>query len=242
MNGNLDQLIDQQEKQTILDRLDGLLKASPLISWTSQSKGLVISDLHQGNGGKADDYKKNAQLVNDTVSHYCGLGYVIIGAGDIKDGWKFDFKDIKYTQPAFDYLIQGNHDRALNLYPESIILTNGVDKILIDHGYAGETTTDVGWKTSRWFIRHVVMPAEAAGIISNPDADPRPSINHARHDMVVNTRHEWAFERKQILCYGHIHSGWEDRPYIFNSDCCIHDGVIGALIIEGYEIHFQQFT
>jgi hypothetical protein len=245
MNGtidDLDKLIDQGEEQRIWDRLDGLLKTANIVPWGSQSKGMIISDLHQGDGGPADDYKKNDTLTSETVARYQALGYVVIGAGDIVDGWKFEFSNIKYTQPSFDYRIQGNHDRALGIFPEAILLKGNGNSILIDHGYAGETTTDVGWKTSRWVVRHVWMPLQASGLVRDPTTHPCPSVNPDRHDIVVRARHNWAFERKQLLAYGHIHAGWEDRPYVFNDDCCIHDGGIGALIVEGFEIHLEHFN
>jgi predicted phosphodiesterase len=190
-----------------------------------------------GDGGPADDFKKNCLLTRSVVQDHISRGYVIILNGDIEDGWKFDFNAIsrKYADLYdCDYRIQGNHDRALNLYPEAILLKSKTDSILIDHGYAGEVTTDAGWKAARWFVRHFPLNQDV-------HSSPLPSVNPARHAAVVTARHNWAFERKQMLCYGHIHTAWEDRPYVFNSGCCIKEGGITALIVEGFEIHVENF-
>ena len=92
---------------------------------------VILSDLHVGNGGRGDDFRKNASLFFEILRrHYLPQGYSLILNGDIEELHRFSLQEIERGWPelyalydAFDregrlHKIIGNHDMVLPLYRE----------------------------------------------------------------------------------------------------------------------------
>jgi len=103
-----------------------LLEASPLEELGPDSKYLFLSDLHLGDGGRADDLRHNRGILQAAlVDYYLERGYTLILGGDIEDLSKFKLKQIQSAwyplYAIFDEFqsrgslrkLVGNHDISL---------------------------------------------------------------------------------------------------------------------------------
>jgi len=95
------------------------------------SRIVFLSDLHMGDRGSHDDFRRNADLVVDTLSsHYLADGWKLVLNGDVEELHKFKPASIRSAYPdvyglfkSFDeraglVKILGNHDLGLLLYDD----------------------------------------------------------------------------------------------------------------------------
>jgi UDP-2,3-diacylglucosamine pyrophosphatase LpxH len=59
------------------------------------NKYAIISDIHLGDKGKADDFCDNEGALKHALDHYRSEGYKLILLGDIEELWQFDLDSIK---------------------------------------------------------------------------------------------------------------------------------------------------
>lgn len=89
------------------------------------SRIVIFSDLHIGNGKRLDDFKKNAGLFIWVLNRYRQLGYSLILNGDIEELQRYRLREIQESWPDLFWLfdrfqdsgrlmkVVGNHDLAL---------------------------------------------------------------------------------------------------------------------------------
>ena len=71
----------RNKKHPQLERL--LQKARP-VTLDQSSKVLILSDLHMGNGGRRDEFRRNAELVRTMLgSYYLPEKYSLVLNGDV---------------------------------------------------------------------------------------------------------------------------------------------------------------
>ena len=61
---------------------------------TAGQKYVLLSDIHLGDGGRADDSRNNEQALVDALRHYAGAGYTLLLLGDIEEFWQFDLEAV----------------------------------------------------------------------------------------------------------------------------------------------------
>ena len=77
-------------------KLDRLLRSAPELALDPQGKLVVFSDLHLGDGGANDDFKKNAGLFLAVLQrHYLPERFTMVLNGDIEELARFRLKRIK---------------------------------------------------------------------------------------------------------------------------------------------------
>jgi UDP-2,3-diacylglucosamine pyrophosphatase LpxH len=104
-------------------RLSQVLETAKTINFDDSSRFVLFSDLHRGNGGKADAFLPNAELFLSTLQNYVRRGFTYVEVGDGDELWKgWPFEEIRHAhQRVFDllhdlekerrlHLILGNHD------------------------------------------------------------------------------------------------------------------------------------
>ena len=104
-------------------RLSQVLETAKTINFDDSSRFVLFSDLHRGNGGKADAFLPNAELFLSTLQNYVRRGFTYVEVGDGDELWKgWSFEEIRHAhQRVFDlfhdldkerrlHLILGNHD------------------------------------------------------------------------------------------------------------------------------------
>lgn len=103
--------------------LTTVFKTSPQIPISDQSKIVIMSDCHRGDGTWADDFAKNQNIYFSALTDYLNAGYTYIELGDGDELWENDqLKDIinvhkhvfwllnKFFERNRLYMIYGNHD------------------------------------------------------------------------------------------------------------------------------------
>ena len=105
-------------------------------------RGIIISDLHLGDGGPRDDFTADTALCLFLELH---KDDVIVLAGDVYEMWQIkDPREIERAHPAVckaieehvDFALRGNHDGKLARIC-GIPLAEGllVDRVLVIHGH-----------------------------------------------------------------------------------------------------------
>ena len=76
-------------------QLERLLQKAKPVTLGQSAKVLILSDLHMGNGGRRDDFRRNAELVKAMLeSYYLSEKYSLVLNGDIEELFKFPLESI----------------------------------------------------------------------------------------------------------------------------------------------------
>lgn len=105
-------------------RLSQVLKQSPVIPIKPDSKFVIMSDCHRGDGSWSDNFLKNQNLFFAALNYYYELGYTYIELGDGDELWENRnlnqiisiHSDAYWLMSRFYedrrlYLLYGNHDQ-----------------------------------------------------------------------------------------------------------------------------------
>ena len=97
----------------INERLDRLWKKEDSnVIEIQDRKYVIISDIHLGDGGGADDFHKNEKIVEKALDYYRTQGYTLILLGDIEELWQFDLHTVtkRYENTIYRAIREfGNH-------------------------------------------------------------------------------------------------------------------------------------
>ncbi len=172
-----------------------------------------------GNGGRRDDFVRNADMFHSTLKdYYLPKGYKLILNGDVEELQKFTWRQIyshwKTTYELFDrfaendslYKTVGNHDSRLILdlrevypYPmDTVLEMTGMDfPILFYHGHQVSAFYMNFNDISRIGVRYFAMPL---GIMNKSVAHD----SRRRHHMEKRI-YEYSRQRRIISVIGHTH-------------------------------------
>lgn len=105
------------------DFMKRLLRTKAIVEFDNNSKIVLISDVHRGDGGYADSLRQNRNIYKAALGFYYQNGYTLIELGDGDELWKnkdcldiaYNYKDIfmilnKFFDKDRLYLVYGNHD------------------------------------------------------------------------------------------------------------------------------------
>lgn len=186
------------------------------LSWTPDSRFIVFSDAHRGDGSGADDFAANSLLFKCALDYYLAAGFTLIELGDAEELWeikRFDQIYITHTsiyqrlavfhsgdpQQTRYIKIWGNHDlywqeneEALRkLFPGITVYEAALldGHILLWHGHqADPSCIGMGARIRKFLIRRIWAALQRCGF-----RDPtRTADNPGRCDEVDETLHEWA--------------------------------------------------
>lgn len=109
-----------KKSRELLSRLE---KTGCCIDITDDSKIVLISDVHRGNGGYEDSLRLNENIYKAALNYYYKNGYILIEVGDGDELWKnknikdiaYNYNDVFKILNEFNkekrlYLLYGNHD------------------------------------------------------------------------------------------------------------------------------------
>jgi UDP-2,3-diacylglucosamine pyrophosphatase LpxH len=181
---------------------------------------VVFSDVHMGDGGGTDDYKRNAALFEAALrEYYLPREFTLVLNGDIEELYRFSLKKIRKrwdeTYALYDrfaeqdrfFKVAGNHDLALQgesaakgyPYPiaEALRLTRGRDALLVFHGHQ---------TSNRFWVEHPLV-APTLRYIANPLRIRNYSVSHSnRKRFKVEGRvYDFAVRRRIACIIGHTH-------------------------------------
>lgn len=212
----------------ILNRLDELyddgqnLKKLPL---GINDKYAVFSDLHLGDGLKADNFTRNEETIKSALYYYKDKGYSIILLGDIEEFWQFDYFDImqRYDNSVYRLLrgfgenkvhrVFGNHDKEWSGFkdpvqssgyishgaPEAILVGNYMFMV---HGHQGDELSDKKAWSSRYWVRVFKIIEPVARKLGYENYAATKSQIPKDRERVL---YRWAKDKKIILVCGHTH-------------------------------------
>jgi UDP-2,3-diacylglucosamine pyrophosphatase LpxH len=191
----------------------------------------IISDIHLGDGGLADDFLSNEPALLNALDHYRKHDYALILLGDIEEFWQFDldaivqrYQSSVYTRIAsFDerrvHRVFGNHDYewggfqdptrkngAQFSYAEEAIKLedqSGTARILLLHGHQGSVEADKYAWFSRFFVR-LFRGIEPVATSTGIYTHPSATKSQVVRDF-ERTLYQWARQNQVILICGHSH-------------------------------------
>ena len=206
-------------KQTALKNLDKLFRNSPDNELKAEDNVVIFSDIHMGDGGKNDDFLKNAELFKFVLkNYYLHNNYKLFLNGDIEELYKFSEKQIirKYEDiyDIFDEFrrygnlvkIVGNHDHQLlisSVHPVNKNLEHGIrlrykdDHIFLFHGHQTSGVFETYNLFSLFVVRYLARPLR----IKN-GSTPIDSKKISKTEL---RSYEFSTENKIISIIGHTH-------------------------------------
>ena len=213
-------LFNTNDKHPHLGRL---LEKSKSITLGRDSRILILSDLHMGNGGRRDEFRHNAPLVEDVMRrYYLPEKYSLILNGDIEELFKFPLDAIvsqwrhiyelflRFNEEGFFLRTFGNHDASLldqkdyMLAPfllESLKLSYRTENILVFHGHQASVflweTYPVVSRLIVWFLRYIAKPF---GIRNFSIA-----YNSRRRFAIEKSIYDFSNQAKIVSVIGHTH-------------------------------------
>lgn len=198
---------------------------------TKGHKYAIISDMHMGDGGEADDFYKNEPALLNALEHYRREGYILILLGDVEELWQFDLDRIvqRYDGSVYEKIrafgddrvhrIYGNHDfewggfkdpsrvrsRKSKLAEEGLRMKDigGRESILLVHGHQGSIDADKFSWFSRFFVRMYkgVEPLVRLTGLMGHGAATKSAVAHDFEKVF----YAWAKDRRVVVICGHSH-------------------------------------
>jgi UDP-2,3-diacylglucosamine pyrophosphatase LpxH len=186
------------------------------LSSTPDSRFIVFSDAHRGDGTGADDFAANSLIFKCALDYYLAEGFTLIELGDVEELWenrRFDQIYITHTSiykriSAFHtsdpkqtrYIkIWGNHDlhwqnneeTLRKLFPGIIVYEAALldGHILLWHGHqADPSCTGIGARIRKFLVRRFWTTLQRWGF-----RDPtRTANNPGRCNEIDESLHLWA--------------------------------------------------
>ncbi len=221
-----------QDREQTFRQLSCLWKDNTIsVLETKSKKYAILSDLHFGDGGPADDFRNNIEAMKRLLHHYSENDFRIILLGDIEELWQFDLDMIKkrYDTEIYNLFrkfdnkrvirVFGNHDKDWD-YPHDPVMSNpektqGAPEalkmkdgkndpcILLVHGHQGNIESDKNSWSSKFFVRayKVIEPWLKKLKIGTHP----PAIKSQVTKDYEQIMYAWAKENKVILICGHSH-------------------------------------
>jgi UDP-2,3-diacylglucosamine pyrophosphatase LpxH len=161
------------------------------VPFDDSSRIVFFSDCHRGNGGRVDDFARNAALFTHALSRYHREGYTYVEVGDGDELWKnWRFSDIRSTYGgifdllhAFDrqnrlHLIVGNHDvrgsRHNRVQKDGIATAEGLvlqhaqtgQELFVVHGHQADVACYRLYRLSRLLVRYIWRRLQLVGFVT----------------------------------------------------------------------------
>ena len=164
----------------VQESLRRLAATVPERSLAGGDRILIVSDLHLGNGGSRDDFRRNATLFEAALrQYYLPAGFLLVLNGDIEELQRFPLPEVRrawsrtfdlfaeFRRGAGLYKIYGNHDYVLSLrddpFPaeqllEGLCLRRGEQALFVFHGHQASLFQERFMSLSALALRYVATP------------------------------------------------------------------------------------
>ncbi len=206
-------------EQYTTERLCRLLEIAPKRQITNETKLVIFSDLHIGNRGKRDDFRKNSELFKQIIEdYYLKDSYLLILNGDIEELQRFNLNSIRKKWADLYSLLDvfyreerliktvGNHDLELLTLPrrgidgnllESIGLVYGGKSVFVFHGH----------QASVYYEKYNFIPRIFLRYVANPLGIQNYSISRSNQKRyrIEKRVYRFAAREKTLSIIGHTH-------------------------------------
>ena len=200
-------------------KLDRLYDRAPVVKLGAGDGLAVFSDLHLGNGGRDDDFARNAELYLAALeTYYAPQGFMLALNGDIEELARFPLASIvrrwsevyrvwrTFADRGALFKLAGNHDlvllrrRSADLpFPvgEALRLEIGGKRLWLFHGH----------QTSRWNWAFQTLGAVLLRWLLHPLGIGNYTVARSsrRRFKVERRAYLHARARKMAACIGHTH-------------------------------------
>jgi hypothetical protein len=160
---------------TIEGTLEDLFAAAPRVPLSAHDRIVIFSDLHLGDGGPRDDFRRNADLVQEVLrGHYLAKGHALVLNGDIEELQRFPLAAVRsrwrgvfalfeeFRRMTALYKLVGNHDEALRHHHdpddapllEALRFTWHDDTLFLFHGHQATIFFERFNDLSGFFLRN----------------------------------------------------------------------------------------
>lgn len=227
-------------------RINRALEGAVRLPLGMESRYVLFSDCHRGEGTNNDNFLKNQHLWLAAAEYYLRRGVYYLELGDGEELWENRSlrRITDYHERVYALLdcykcrgrflkIYGNHDMELRgELPQAAILENeeGGKDICLIHGHQADFFNSACWRLSRFLVRHLWKPLENRGV-NDPTSAAR---NYRKTEHYENCLKNWTIERNMYLAAGHSH-----RPRLpeagegyMNAGSCVHPAGITCIEIE----------
>jgi UDP-2,3-diacylglucosamine pyrophosphatase LpxH len=203
----------------VYKQLDVLFEEAERVKFEKNSKFVVFSDLHMGDGSSKDDFRSNATLFENVLQkYYLPNDFGLILNWDVEELQRFPLKKImskwsyvfdifkKFQANGGIWKLLGNHDLTLvtedqNTYPmaynEALVLEHPSGEIFLFHGHQASTT----------YQKHNKLVGYTLKYLANPLRITNYSVAHdSRKQYAIEKKvyHHASF-RKHMAIIGHTH-------------------------------------
>ncbi|MEQ9468676.1 MAG: metallophosphoesterase family protein [Ekhidna sp.] len=210
---------NQINTKALYKKLDKLRESSPTIDLASKKRWVIFSDLHMGDGGSTDDFKRNSKLFAAALKdHYLKGKFALILNGDVEelqrfkvekimDKWRnvYDIFDTFHEQDNLFKTI-GNHDLELLLMKnlpfkyklyESLRLRFEGDDLFVFHGH----------QASKKYQEHNELIGFTLKYFANPLGIKSYSVSHSSQKQYKIEKRVYGFSafNKVVSIIGHTH-------------------------------------
>ena len=203
----------------VYKNLDNLFQESPGETLTQDSKWVIFSDLHMGDGGTTDDFKRNSDLFRQSLKkYYCKNDFSIFLNGDVEELQRFPVKKIyrawKDIYDLFDRFSEktsliktiGNHDLELRFEEhnpfdykttEGYKFHYGDEDIFLFHGH----------QASKKYQKHNELIGFTLKYFANPLGIKSYSVSHDSKKQYNIEKRVYHFSSyyKRVSIIGHTH-------------------------------------
>lgn len=203
----------------VYQNLDELFEASPTFELGDTDRWVIFSDLHMGDGGSTDDFKRNADLFKTALEkYYLEKQFGMVLNGDVEEMQRFRLKKIlnqwSDVYRLFDRFHEetsllktiGNHDLELGLMKELPFAYKHFEGFKFD--YKGNPIFFFhGHQASKKFQQHNQLIGLTLKYFANPLGIKNYSVAHSsrkQYKIEKRTYHYSAY-RKIVSIIGHTH-------------------------------------
>ncbi|MEO9872553.1 metallophosphoesterase [Ekhidna sp.] len=210
---------NQINTKTLYRKLDKIYDSSPTLDLNSRGKWVIFSDLHMGDGGSTDDFKRNSKLFQNALEgYYLKNRHTLILNGDVEELQRFQVSKIakqwasvyklfnEFNERDAFFKTIGNHDLELQLmknlpfsykHYESLKLKFEDDFLFVFHGH----------QASKKYQQHNELIGFTLKYFANPLGIKSYSVSHSSRKQYKIEKNVYGFSafNKVVSIIGHTH-------------------------------------
>lgn len=199
--------------------LEELFNSSKELSIDQESKIVIFSDLHMGNGRSLDDFRPNAHLFEHALQeYYIQNGFQLILNGDVEELHRYSLQEIRsawsHIYALFDllhrekrlYKIYGNHDSKLFALPGEDLRYPLLASLKLDyHGH--KLFFFHGHQASFFYEKFNELMGLLLRVFAKPLRIRNYSVAHNKEKAFTIEKRSYEFSRRLgiISILGHTH-------------------------------------
>lgn len=196
-----------------------MYEESPREALHAESKWVIFSDLHMGDGGSTDDFKTNSDLFTNVLQHhYFEKDYKLFLNGDVEELQRYSIQKItKYWEHVFRLFAQfAKEDRLIKTIGNHDLELATIEKLPFDlnvhEGYRlGYEDNDIflfhGHQASKKYQQHNELVGFTLKYFANPLGIKNYSVSHSsvKQFKIEKKLYHYSSKRKIISVIGHTH-------------------------------------